>query len=141
MKNENRELIRIVESSMAEDAASTFSECGLDHLRSVISFTIEFFDFIESADTDSFNAHDLRYSIESTFGGIESYAMINSSYKGLVGARGSKINWENISISSLREQFIAKFHDFIEETNFENKCRLLLDLFKIQIVFAGMLYD
>jgi hypothetical protein len=147
VKRETIELIRRVEGSMVEEAASTFSESELDHLRTVVSFTIEFFDFIESADTDSFNTYDrsityeLRYNIESIFAGIESYTVVNASYKVLVGATRSRVNWENVSISALRERFIAKYHDFMQETNFENKCRLLLDLFKIQIVFAGMLYD
>jgi hypothetical protein len=142
VKKEIIDLIRKVQSSMVEDAASTFSPSELDNLRVVIRLTIEFFDFIESADTDSFNDFDLSYSIESIFSGIDSYALLTHSYKVLADATSSRVNWENVSISSLKEQFIAKYHDFIEETNFfENKCRLLLDLFKIQIVFAGMLYD
>ncbi len=147
VKREIIELVRKVQSSMVADASSTFSESELDNLRVVIRLTIEFFDFIESADIDSFNAYDRRiafdlsYSIESIFSGIDSYGSLTNSYQVLVDATRSKVNWENISISSLKEQFITKYHNFMEETNFENKCRLLLDLFKIQIVFAGMLYD
>jgi hypothetical protein len=33
------------------------------------------------------------------------------------------------------------FNSFTKEVNFESKCRLLLDLFKLQIVFAGISYD
>jgi hypothetical protein len=33
------------------------------------------------------------------------------------------------------------FRDFDGEILFESKCRLLLDLFKLQIVFAAASYD
>jgi hypothetical protein len=46
-----------------------------------------------------------------------------------------------ISTMSLKKQFLSWFHEFEIETSFEKKCRLLLDLFKLQIVFAGVLYD
>ena len=39
------------------------------------------------------------------------------------------------------EEFRSMFKKFELEENFEEKCRLLLDLFKLQIVFAGMSYD
>jgi hypothetical protein len=33
------------------------------------------------------------------------------------------------------------YNQFTQEANFENKCRLLLDLYKLQILFAGIYYD
>ena len=39
------------------------------------------------------------------------------------------------------EKFKSTFQTFELEENFEEKCRLLLDLFKLQIVFAGISYD
>ena len=53
----------------------------------------------------------------------------------------SKVEWGIISAASLKEHYISMFQNFITEKNFENKCRILLDLFKMQIVFAGMLYE
>ena len=44
------------------------------------------------------------------------------------------------SMESFKSQFVSMFNQFTNETNFENKCRLLLDLFKLQIVFAGVSY-
>ena len=40
-------------------------------------------------------------------------------------------------MQSLRDRFLSLYPEFVAETKFENKCRLLLDLFKLQIVFAG----
>jgi len=44
-------------------------------------------------------------------------------------------------MQSLRDRFLSLYREFVAETKFENKCRLLLDLFKLQIVFAGAFYD
>jgi hypothetical protein len=45
------------------------------------------------------------------------------------------------SKQTFKTQFFSTFNEFVEEANFERKCRLLLDLFKLQIVFAGMSYS
>jgi hypothetical protein len=45
------------------------------------------------------------------------------------------------SRESFKTQFISMFNEFTKEANFENKCRLLLDLFKLQMVFASISYD
>jgi hypothetical protein len=44
------------------------------------------------------------------------------------------------SRESFKTQFVSMFKEFTEEVNFENKCRLLLDLFKLQIIFVGISY-
>lgn len=36
-----------------------------------------------------------------------------------------------------KDEFMSRYHTFLAQTDFETKCRLLLDLFKLQIVFAG----
>jgi len=66
---------------------------------------------------------------------------VTHAYKVLVNAKESKIEWGRLSIPLLEEQFAPMFAEFEQEANFENRCRLLLDLFKLQIVFAGMSYD
>jgi len=40
-------------------------------------------------------------------------------------------------VQSIKDRFLALYPEFMVETAFENKCRLLLDLFKLQVVFAG----
>jgi hypothetical protein len=60
----------------------------------------------------------------------------------LVGATSSKVEWGMISSrESFKEKFIAMFDEFTQEVNFENKCRLLLDLFKLQMAFAAVSYE
>jgi hypothetical protein len=45
------------------------------------------------------------------------------------------------SRESFKTQFVSVFNKFTEEVNFESKCRLLLDLFKLQMVFVGISYN
>ena len=83
----------------------------------------------------------LEYACDSIFSALDSYQSVTHAYKVLVNAKESKIEWGRLSIPLLEEQFAPMFAEFEQEANFENRCRLLLDLFKLQIVFAGMSYD
>jgi len=74
--------------------------------------------------------------------GVDSFCGLNATYRILSGATGSNIKWGMISSwESFKVRFISMFDEFTAEVHFENKCRLLLDLFKLQIVFAGVLYE
>jgi hypothetical protein len=59
----------------------------------------------------------------------------------MVGAMHSTLDWHNISMSSISDDYFALFERFVAEALFERKCRILLDLFKLQIVYAGMLCE
>ena len=137
---------------------STFEEKQLSHLRTLIRLTIEFYDYLNPGNPEasefagSILIHnvpvglhperfELEYSIESILSGIESFCIVNAGYKVLVGAMLTTIAWNQVSALTLKDQFIAMFDEFVAEKAFERKCRLLLDLFKLQIVYAGMFYD
>ena len=131
-----RELVKRIQDSMVE---STFEEKQLSHLRTLIRLTIEFYDYLNPGNHPE--RFELEYSIESILSGIESFCIVNAGYKVLVGAMLTTIAWNQVSALTLKDQFIAMFDEFVAEKAFERKCRLLLDLFKLQIVYAGMFYD
>jgi hypothetical protein len=150
---------------MVESAKSCFDESELGDLRAVIRLTVEFHHYLEhgstemaralqagphasrfndlqSASADPLNKYDLGYTCNSIRSGVDSFCNLNATYRILVGATGSKVEWGMISSRDLfKTQFMLMFNEFTEEANFENKCRLLLDLFKLQIVFAGVSYE
>jgi hypothetical protein len=127
---------------MAEPARLRFLETNLDHLRGLIRLTIEFHHYLTSGGAGASDQGNIRnYVCESVFAGIESFEYVRDDYGGLDGACGSKISWETVLPLPFKERFLAMFNEFSAETNFEDKCRLLLDLFKLQIVFAGICYD
>jgi hypothetical protein len=45
-----------------------------------------------------------------------------------------------LSSEPIREQFFTLYQEFSSATGFEERCRLLADLFRLQIIFAGLLY-
>ena len=159
-----------IQASMVESAKSYFDDSELGHLRAVIRLTLEFHDYLEhgsvvvargiqqqpyvgltsaefrkdvrNASTDSFNKYDLGYVCESILSGVDSFWDLSATYRRSVAETDSKIKWGMVSSrESFKAQFVSMFNEFTEEVNFESKCRLLLDLFKLQVVFAGISYD
>jgi len=157
--------VKEIQASMVESAKSRFSDFELGHLRAVIRITVEFHDYLENgsveiatsvlhgplakyvtdaqrASTDPFNKYDLGFACRSIRSGVNSFCTLNTSYRMLDGATGSIVEWGTTSSREMfKTQFVSMFNKFTREVNFENKCRLLLDLFKLQIVFAGISYD
>jgi hypothetical protein len=162
--------VKQIQLSMVEFAKSSFDESELSHLRCLIRLTVEFHDYLEHgsveiargiqrlsyleltpaqfredvqrAGADRFNKYDLGYACESILSGVDSFWNLNTAYRRLDGATSSRIEWSMVSSrESFKSQFASLFNKFTEEVNFETKCRLLLDLFKLQIVFAGISYD
>ena len=162
--------VKEIQDSMVESLKSQFDHSDLGHLRAVIRLTIEFQDYLEhgsvemaksiqqqpatelstrefvmevqSACEDPFNRFDLSYRCESIFSGVESFCALASAYRKMNGAAGSTLTWGATSAQDeFKTQFGLTFDNFIKEPDAEKKCRLLLDLFKLQIVFVGICYD
>ena len=129
--------VTMIQRFMVEAAQGCLSKAELDHLRAVIRLTVEFSYYLKAACA---HASCTTYVSESIFSGIESYCVLTRAYSVLVGATESKIEWSAVSSTSISGQFASVFDAFDRESSFEHKCRLLLDLFKIQIVWAAMFY-
>jgi hypothetical protein len=121
--------------------ASYFSESEHDHLRCVVRLTVEFFYFLRRSDIESVDSRGLEYVGHSIFCGVESFFFVCHAYRIAVGATRSSLPERVISRAALKEKYIAMYNVFAAETNMEKKVRLLLDLYKLQIVFAGLTYD
>jgi hypothetical protein len=60
----------------------------------------------------------------------------------LRGSMDSTLSFPHLtSLWALKELYDSIYQKFVSETEFETKCRALLDLFKLQIVFAGIFSD
>lgn len=159
-----------IQASMVKSAKPRFDESELGHLRCLVRLAVEFQDYLEhgsveiargmqqqpyvgltsaefrkdvqNASTDPFNEYDLGYVCESILSGVDSFWDLSTTYRRSVGKTDSKIKWGMVSSrESFEAQFISMFNRFTEEVNFESKCRLLLDLFKLQMVFVGISYN
>jgi hypothetical protein len=164
MKSNIKDHLLEIQASMLESKCvkSCFDEPQQDHLRALIRLTVEFYDYLQNSNSELRNIvegfkhrlgsdikmppkelelNELKYRCGSIFSGIDSFCSVNAVYRVLAGATSSSVEWGNVSILSIKDQFVSAFHEFTKETDFEKKCRFLLDLFKMQIVFAGMFYD
>jgi hypothetical protein len=55
----------------------------------------------------------------------------------------SRIDWNTIprlgSLHEFRAFYAAQYEEFLAAATFERKCRLVLDLYKLQFLFVGIL--
>jgi hypothetical protein len=137
--------VRAIQESMEEAARPGFNDDDIEQLRILIRVTVEFYDYLRSAPPwpkfpgDPF--HDLTYQGDSILWNVDSFLTVLHSYCILVGSTTTTIDWTGVNVGSLQGTFVNAYEAFLRETVFESKCRLLLDLFKLQIVFAGAFYD
>jgi hypothetical protein len=145
MGNNEIQRVQAIQLFMEESARPCFDHKDIEQLRILIRVTVEFHDYLRSAPPwpqfpdDPF--HDITYAIDKILINIDSFRTVLHSYGILVGSARSAIDWKAVEVESVRDRFLSLYPEFVAETKFENKCRLLLDLFKLQIVFAGAFYD
>jgi hypothetical protein len=146
MENEEqRQRARPILQAMEEAAQPGFDDEDIDNLRTLVYLTVNFYDYLNSTPPwpefpdDPFR--DMGYVTESILIHVDEFRRTVHSYGILVGAMGSTIDWNAVNIRSIKDEFVSAYHAFEQETNFEKKCRLLLDLVKLQIVFAGAFFD
>lgn len=124
------------------EAASHFRDKEREALGCIVSLTVEFHHIVRRIDLDSPDAKEfLQYVGDSTFCGVDSFMILYSAFRLRGRYTHSRLPQRVISIAALREEFVAMYRVFADEKDFEKRCRLLVDLFKLQIVFAGLTYD
>ena len=142
---DNKMHLQAIQLDMEKSARPGFDEKDIEHLGVLIRVTVEFHDYLTSAPPwpqfpdDPF--HDMTYMIDKILFNIDSFRIVLRTYGVLVGSTKSRIDWSAVGMQSLRDRFLYLYPEFVAETKFENKRRLLRDLFKLQIVFAGAFYD
>ena len=145
MEDNNIQGVQAIQLDMEKSARPGFDDKDIENLRILIRVTMEFNHYLNSAPPwpkfpgDPF--HDMIYMIDKVLINIDSFRTVLHAYGVLVGSTQSGIDWSSVGVRSLKEIFLSLYSEFVTETKFENKCRLLLDLFKLQIVFAGVFYD
>lgn len=141
MRDDQVERVRAIQLSMDESARPAFDDEDIQHLHVLVRLTVRFHDYLSSAPPSDDPFRDLNYVIDSVFFNVDSFRRVMQVYGVLVGSTTSTIDWNAISIRSLKDEFVSVYQAFVTQTIFESKCRLLLDLAKLQIAFAGAFYD
>jgi hypothetical protein len=142
---QQRQRARPLLQAMEDAARPGFDDEDVANLRTLVYHTVTFYDYVSAHPSwpevpdDSFP--DITYVTESILIHVDSFRRTVYSYGVLVGATGTTIDWDAINIGSIKDEFLFVYHAFEKETRFEIKCRLLLDLVKLQLVFAGAYFD
>ena len=133
--------VRAIQASMLESGRGHLLEVELDDLRCLIRLAVEFYHYLGGVKFESLDYDEVRYVSESIFSGVDSFCTLTSAYRSFGHATQSSVDWNALACASIKDQFIALYGKFTFETDFAKRCRLLLDLFKLQILFAGAYYD
>ena len=123
---------------MLESARPCFDDKDSESLGIIVRLVVEFYYYAQVNCTHRFCAEYMSGSIRA---GVDWFCDLTHMYRILEGSTPSSLDWNCISIPSLKAHFSEIFRDFDKEILFERQCRLLLDLYKLMIVFAGVSYD
>jgi hypothetical protein len=113
----------------------------MDDLNVLVRLTVEFWYFLQQSDHGTGERAEVRYACESVFSGIESFCQMSSYYRMLSAESPTAGDWNIASLAHFRDLFAAQYRQLSVEETFPIRCRILLELFKLQIVFAGMVYE
>lgn len=142
MNERQAQQTRVIQEDMEKSAKSVFSDNEIRHLRVLVRIAVQFNAYLESGQSPRPHGFDdLIYEVDSILINIESFRSVTRSYGVLAGAISSQINWKGLNFANLKEKLLAEYRRFVSESQFERKCRLLLDVFKLQLCFAGIFYD
>jgi len=138
MERDCRFEIKDLQAQMETSAQSCFVQSEIDHLNSIIRLIAE---SAALPSYDQISDHDKRYAGDSIFSGMDSFCIVNSAYSILAGAEKSKLRWQELPYDRLENSFQDLYRRFLDQEDFMVRCRMMLDLFKIQILIATLNYD
>lgn len=138
MEPDSRSVIKHLQVQMEASARSCFLELEIEHLKSLIRLIAE---SAAMPSHEQMSDYDKQYRSDSIFAGVDSFCIVNSAYAVLAGAEKSKLQWQELPYDRLESFFQDLYRRFLGEEDFMTRCRMALDLFKIQIVVAAANYD
>ena len=141
MAREYEQELLTLQRAIESGARPAFDDPEIEHLRVLIRLTVDFSHYLRSTPPwpqfPDDPAHDREYKIDSIFFNIESFRVVMRLYGVLAGAMPTTIEWTSLSLGTVTDEFLRVYARLTEATGFETQCRLLLDLLKLQLVFAA----
>lgn len=114
----------------------------VDSLLALIRLVVEFEEYLQRTVTGRTDADESQYVCGSVFSGVDSFDSFAHAYKILVGSETSRVEWDSGAwrFETLRSRYLELYEELVGGGTFQRGCRLVLDLFKLQIVWAGVEY-
>ena len=130
--------VRAIQHPFLKCAVDFFSDAQKDHLRTLVRLAVEFRYYLDLPCT-----HQVcrLYVSESIFSGIDSYSSLVPSYRSSFGTVPSSIEWAPVTQQWITAEFKSLFEELNADHNFARRCRILFDLFRLQILFAALAYE
>ena len=146
MEDDERTITQKIKASIVQEPEADFNEEEIENLGILIRLSVQFYNFLTSRGRwpefpeDPF--HNMTYAVDSIIWNVDSFRyLIHHSYGIMDGRTKTTVDWNTVTASSIKDQYLSMYQNFIDETDFLKKFRLLLDLYKFQLVFAGLFYD
>ncbi len=113
---------------------------GLEELLGLISILVDFCYEIKTIDIDSYDQWDVEGNFGILFANVDTFIRVCDDYSIIKSAIDSQIEWGEITTKSVKQLIDQTYDRFEAECDFHMKVRYLLDLFKMSLVFAGLVY-
>jgi hypothetical protein len=146
MEDDEIQIVSKITASMVQEPEADFGKEEIENLGILIRLSVQFHNFLTSRGRwpvfpeDSF--HNMTYVAESIFWNVNSFIYLSrNSYGIMTGRTRSVIDWDAVTAHSIKDRYLSMYQEFIGEADFLKKYRVLLDLYKLQLVYAGMFYD
>ena|ERR1700722_18137885 len=146
MENDEYQIAPKITASMVEQAQDDFDGKEIENLGILVRLSVQFYNFLTSRGRwpvfpeDSFG--NMTYAVDSILWNVDSFrTLIVHCYGIMEGKTKSTVDWNTFMAQSLKERYLSLYGEFLAETDFLKRFRLLLDLYKLQLVFAGIFYD
>ena len=146
MEDDEIQIVSKIRATMVQEPEADFGEKEIENLGILIRLSVQFYNFLTSRGRwpvfpeDSF--HNITYVAESILWNVNSFIYLSrNSYGIMEGRTRSAIDWNTVTAQSVKDRYLSIYQEFIAEADFLKKYRLLLDLYKLQLVYAGMFYD
>lgn len=118
-----------------------FSSNESTDLYMLVLRTVEFHAWLSGEYQPMQNSSSTKYVAESILYAVSAFCSIIGAYGVIVGSRGSLLVDSPRDIASLKDKFVPMYADFLQETHLATQLRLILDMFKLQLIFAALSYD
>lgn len=140
-----RSIVAATEEAGRAILEEVFDEDDRDKLRTLIRVAVEFNDYLQSIrpwphfPDDPFN--NMTYMVDTILIHVDSFGDMVHLYGILRGSASSTVNWDAVTAGSIKKEFLTLYDEFLVQRDFLRKFRILLDLYKLQIVYAGIFFD
>ncbi|MEO8098469.1 MAG: hypothetical protein ABI811_12270 [Acidobacteriota bacterium] len=95
----------------------------------------------EIPDRGSTPEFEASYAAGSIFAGLQSFYTLHQTYGCLTDQLPATIGLPQLQGVDVKKEFTARYREFLTATGFSQRCRLLLDMYRLQIVFAGLAHS